>query len=148
LNALEEFQRPSLKSVCLWDCLAADTYQVTSRTIIKKRCDQTAVYDAPLFKVKGDGPHFLDSQRSCLTAAYIEEGGNVVRDLRANISKALDEMGKLTDPMFGNVAPDMKPSNWSSTCHRATMCGGHGTKNRILHTVGDPQPKGACRPRR
>src|SRR6201998_1463885 len=50
------------------------------------KVDQTAVYDAPLFKLKGGGPHFLDSQGSCWTAAYIQEGGNVVRDLRANIS--------------------------------------------------------------
>jgi Mn-containing catalase len=110
------------------------------------RMDQTAVYDAPLFKLKGGGPHFLDSQGSCWTAAYINEGGNVVRDLRANIAseagarqtyeslikacndegtkrtlthlltreithanmfmKALDSMDKLTDPMFGNIAPD------------------------------------------
>lgn len=48
--------------------------------------DQTPVYDAPIFKLKGVGPHFLDSQGVCWTAAYIQEGGNVVRDLRANIS--------------------------------------------------------------
>ena len=110
------------------------------------KIDQTSVYDAPLFKLKGGGPHFLDSQGSCWTAAYIQEGGNVVRDLRANISprpapgetyealikacedegarrrshhlshprnhprhmfmKALDEMGKLDDPYFGNIPPD------------------------------------------
>jgi len=50
------------------------------------RLDQTAVFDAPLFKIKGGGPHFLDSQGSCWTAAYINEGGNVVRDLRADIA--------------------------------------------------------------
>ena len=50
------------------------------------KIDQTGVYDAPLFKLKGGGPHFLDSQGSCWTAAYINEGGNVVRDLRANIA--------------------------------------------------------------
>jgi Mn-containing catalase len=54
--------------------------QHTSKT------DQTAVYDAPLFQIKGGGPHFLDSQGSCWTAAYINEGGNVARDLRADIS--------------------------------------------------------------
>jgi hypothetical protein len=32
------------------------------------------VHDAPLFKLKGGGPHFLDSQGSCWTAAYIQEG--------------------------------------------------------------------------
>jgi Mn-containing catalase len=50
------------------------------------KIDQTPVYDAPLFKLKGGGPHFLDSQGSAWTAAYINEGGNVVRDLRANIA--------------------------------------------------------------
>jgi Mn-containing catalase len=110
------------------------------------KMDQTQVYDAPLFKLKGGGPHFLDSQGSCWTAAYIQEGGNVVRDLRANISAeagarqtyealikacddegtiktlthlltreithakmfmtALDAIGKLDDPMFGNIPPD------------------------------------------
>jgi Mn-containing catalase len=110
------------------------------------KIDQEPVMNAPIFKIKGGGPHFLDSQGSCWTAAYIQEGGNVVRDLRANISaeagarqtyealikacddegtkktlhhlltreithaamfmKALDQMGKLDDPMFGNVPPD------------------------------------------
>ncbi len=108
--------------------------------------DQTDVYDAPLFQMKGGGPHFLDSQGCAWTASYIQEGGNVVRDLRANISseagarqtyeslmkrtndegtkaalhhlltreithanmfmKALDAMGKLDDPYFGNIPPD------------------------------------------
>jgi manganese catalase len=104
------------------------------------------IFTLRLFKIKGGGPHFLDSQGSCWTAAYIQEGGNVVRDLRANISaeagarqtyeslikacddegtkktlhhlltreithanmfmKALDQMGKLDDPFFGNIPPD------------------------------------------
>ncbi len=110
------------------------------------KIDQTDVYDAPLFKLKGGGPHFLDSQGSCWTASYIQEGGNVVRDLRADISaeagarqtyealikscddentkkvlvhlltreithanmfmKALESLGKLDDPFFGDVQPD------------------------------------------
>jgi Mn-containing catalase len=110
------------------------------------KIDQEAASKAPIFKIKGGGPHFLDSQGSCWTAAYIQEGGNVVRDLRANISaeagarqtyeslikacddegtkktlhhlltreithaamfmKALDQMGKLDDPMFGTIPPD------------------------------------------
>jgi len=110
------------------------------------KIDQESAMNAPIFKIKGGGPHFLDSQGSCWTAAYINEGGNVVRDLRANIAaeagarqtyeslikacddegtkktlhhlltreithasmfmKALDQMGKLDDPMFGNIPPD------------------------------------------
>ena len=50
------------------------------------KIDQTNVYEAPLFKMKGIGPHFIDSHGSAWTATYINEGGNVVRDLRANIA--------------------------------------------------------------
>ncbi|ACB93942.1 manganese catalase family protein [Beijerinckia indica] len=50
------------------------------------KIDQTAVHAAPLFSMKGIGPHFLDSQGAHWTASYINEGGNVVRDLRANIA--------------------------------------------------------------
>jgi Mn-containing catalase len=111
-----------------------------------KNVDQTEAFKSTLFAVRGQGPHFLDSQGSAWTANYINEGGNVVRDLRANIAaeagarqtyesliklapdegtketlvhlltreishakmfmKALDSMGKLTDPFFGNIQPD------------------------------------------
>lgn len=47
--------------------------------------DQTNVYDAPMFKMKGIGPHLVNSMGEAWTAAYVDEGGNVVRDLRANI---------------------------------------------------------------
>jgi len=50
------------------------------------KLDQTGVYDAPLFRIRGVGPHFVDSQGSAWTANYLNEGGNVVRDLRANIA--------------------------------------------------------------
>lgn len=111
-----------------------------------KGVDKVAAEESPLFKVRGKGPHFLDSQGVCWTASYINEGGHVVRDLRANIAaeggarqtyeelikastddgtkkalvhlltreishtkmfmKALESLGKLTDPFFGNVQPD------------------------------------------
>lgn len=111
-----------------------------------KNTDQTAAYKSTLFTVRGIGPHFLDSQGQAWTAAYLNEGGDVVRDLRANIAaeggarqtyeelikiatdegtkqtlvhlltrevshtrmfmKALDSLGKLTEPIFGNVQPD------------------------------------------
>jgi manganese catalase len=110
------------------------------------KIDQTNVYAAPLFAVKGIGPHLVDSQGSAWTAGYVNEGGNVVRDLRANIAaeagarqtyealikhcrdegtkkalhhlltreithanmfmKALDSMGRLTEPFFGTIQPD------------------------------------------
>ncbi|MBH8563119.1 manganese catalase family protein [Nostoc sp. CENA67] len=111
-----------------------------------KNTDQTEAYKSTLFAVRGIGPHFLDSQGNAWTAAYLNEGGDVVRDLRANIAaeagarqtyeeliklatdqgtketlvhlltreishtqmfmKALDSLGKLTDPFFGNIQPD------------------------------------------
>ncbi|KZL48324.1 MULTISPECIES: manganese catalase family protein [Cyanophyceae] len=111
-----------------------------------KNMDQTEAYKSTLFAVRGMGPHFLDSQGSAWTANYLNEGGDVVRDLRANIAaeagarqtyeeliklatdqgtkntlvhlltrevshtrmfmKALDSLGKLTEPFFGNIQPD------------------------------------------
>ena len=51
-----------------------------------KDVDQTPAYQSTLFAVRGMEPHFLDSQGSAWTATYIQEGGDVVRDLKANIS--------------------------------------------------------------
>ncbi len=111
-----------------------------------KNTDQTEAYKSTLFALRGIGPHFLNSQGQAWTASYLNEGGDVVRDLRANIAaegsarqtyeeliklgtdqgtkntllhlltrevshtqmfmKALDSLGKLTDPLFGNIQPD------------------------------------------
>ena len=111
-----------------------------------KNMDQTEAYKSTLFAVRGMGPHFVDSQGSAWTANYLNEGGDVVRDLRANLAaeagarqtyeeliklatdqgtkdtlvhlltreishtrmfmKALDSLGKLTEPFFGNIQPD------------------------------------------
>ncbi len=111
-----------------------------------KNVDQTEAYKSTLFAVRGVGPHLLDSQGNTWTASYVNEGGDVVRDLRADIAaeagarqtyeeliklatdegskqtlvhlltreishtqmfmKALDSLGKLTDPFFGNIQPD------------------------------------------
>ncbi len=102
--------------------------------------------ESPLFALRGKGPHFLDSCGSAWSATYINEGGSVVRDLRANLAaeagarqtyqalienctddgskkalvhlltrevahthmfmEALNSLGKLTDPFFGEIAPD------------------------------------------
>jgi Mn-containing catalase len=51
-----------------------------------QKLDQKDVYDAPLFRIRGMGPHFVDSQGQAWSAAYINEGGNVVRDLRSDIA--------------------------------------------------------------
>ncbi|QNT78625.1 manganese catalase family protein [Entomobacter blattae] len=50
------------------------------------KLDKEDIYDAPLFQMKGIGPHLFDSQGSAWTACYVQEGANVVRDLRANVS--------------------------------------------------------------
>lgn len=111
-----------------------------------KNVDQTDAFKSSLFAVRGMGPHFLDSQGNAWTATYLNEGGDVVRDLRANIAaeagarqtyeqliklcpdegtkealvhlltreishtkmfmEALNSMGKLDDPFFGNIQPD------------------------------------------
>jgi Mn-containing catalase len=111
-----------------------------------KNVDQTEAFKSSLFAVRGVGPHFLDSQGNAWTANYLNEGGDVVRDLRANIAaeagarqtyealiklatdegtketlvhlltreishtkmfmKALESLGKLDDPFFGNIKPD------------------------------------------
>jgi Mn-containing catalase len=42
--------------------------------------------ESPLFALRGKGPHFLDSFGSAWSASYINEGGDVVRDLRADIA--------------------------------------------------------------
>jgi Mn-containing catalase len=110
--------------------------------------EKTAVEaeQSPLFALRGRGPHFIDDAGISWTAAYINEGGDVVRDLRADIAAeagaretyevlldratdagtkkalhylltreiahtkmfmmALESLGKLTEPFFGNVKPD------------------------------------------
>ena len=120
--------------------------EMVGRMIELHTKNATASQDSPLFAVRGKGPHFLDSQGSAWTASYLNEGGDVVRDLRADIAaeagarqtyealinrapdegskkalvhlltreiahtnmfmKALESLGKLTDPFFGNVKPD------------------------------------------
>ena len=112
----------------------------------EKSAARDAAYKSTLFAVRGVGPHLVDSNGQAWTAAYVNEGGNVVRDLRADIAaeagarqtyealiklapdegskkaltflltreishaqmfmKALESLGKLTDPYFGNVRPD------------------------------------------
>ncbi|MBC7634848.1 MAG: manganese catalase family protein [Acetobacteraceae bacterium] len=149
------------------------------------KMDQTPVYDAPLFRMKGIGPHFLDSQGSCWTASYIQEGGNVVRDLRANISseagarqtyealinasddegtkttltylltrevthtnmfmKALAAMGKLDDPMFGNVPPD-ETVKLVFNLSQGEDARGPWNQEPDFDYIADPQPKGGFPP--
>jgi Mn-containing catalase len=78
------------------------------------KLDQTSIQDAPLFKLKGGSPHFLDSQGSCWTAAYIQEGGNVVRDLRANI--VAEAGARQTSSLLSKHATTRAPKRHSTTC--------------------------------
>jgi Mn-containing catalase len=45
-----------------------------------------AAYKSTLFAVRGVGPHLVDSQGQAWTSAYVNEGSDVVRDLRADIA--------------------------------------------------------------
>ena len=150
-----------------------------------KKLDQTDVYATPLFRLRGMGPHFVDSQGSAWTAAYINEGGNVVRDLRADIAaeagarqtyealikactdegskkaltflltreishtnmfmKALDSMGRLTDPNFGYVRPDETVDLYFNLSKDGAL-DGRGPWNREpdFKYDDDPAPRGTA----
>lgn len=66
--------------------------------------DQTAAYKSSLFSVRGMGPHFVDSNGVGWSAAYINEGGNVVRDLRSDI--AAEAGARQTYEALIKIAPD------------------------------------------
>jgi len=146
------------------------------------KLDQADVYASPLFRVRGMGPHFVDSQGSCWTAAYINEGGNVVRDLRANIAaeagarqtyealikactdegskktlthlltrevshtamfmQALDKLGKLTDPIFGNVEPDQTVNVYFNLSKNGKDERGPWNQEPMFTFEADPKPRG------
>jgi Mn-containing catalase len=154
------------------------------------KLDQTPVFDAPLFQIKGIGPHLVDSQGSTWTASYVQEGGNVVRDLRADISAeagarqtyealikrcddegtkkvlvhlltreithanmfmaALNQMGKLDDPMFGTIQPDETVNvvfNLSQgDDHRGPWNQGTIYNGQQIEYVADPRPQGGLPP--
>ncbi|MEB3181939.1 MAG: manganese catalase family protein [Nostocaceae cyanobacterium] len=80
-----------------------------------KNVDQTEAFKSTLFAVRGIGPHFLDSQGVAWTAAYLNEGGDVVRDLRANI--AAEAGARQTYEALIKLAPD------------------EGTKDTLVHLL-------------
>jgi Mn-containing catalase len=47
---------------------------------------QDRAYRSTLFAVRGPGPHLVDSKGAFWDARYVNEGGDVVRDLRADIA--------------------------------------------------------------
>lgn len=107
---------------------------------------QDKAYRSTLFAVRGPGPHLVDSKGTFWDARYVNEGGDVTRDLRADVSaeagalatyeallkltddegtrkalrflatrevahtkmfmEALNSIGKLTEPLFGDLEPD------------------------------------------
>lgn len=148
-----------------------------------KNVDQTEAFKSTLFAVRGVGPHFLDSQGSAWTANYLNEGGDIVRDLRANIAaeagarqtyeeliklatdegtkktlvhlltreishtkmfmKALDSLGKLDEPFFGNIQPDETVDlyfNLSSDGEKDSRAPWISDEN--FKYIADPKPQG------
>jgi Mn-containing catalase len=69
-----------------------------------KDTDQTEAYKSTLFSLRGIGPHFLDSQGNAWSAKYINEGGDVVRDLRCDI--AAEAGARQTYEELIKMAPD------------------------------------------
>jgi Mn-containing catalase len=80
-----------------------------------KNVDQTDAYKSTLFAVRGMGPHLLDSQGNAWSATYVNEGGDVVRDLRADI--AAEAGARQTYEALIKLAPD------------------EGTKNTLVHLL-------------
>jgi len=147
-----------------------------------KNVDQTEAYKSTLFAVRGVGPHLLDSQGQAWTAAYVNEGGEVVRDLRANIGaeagarqtyeeliklapdmgtkktlqflltreishtqmfmKALESLGKLTDPMLGNIPPDSTVDLYFNLSTNGKDERGPWNSEPTFKYIADPAPKG------
>jgi Mn-containing catalase len=153
-----------------------------------KNVDQTEAYKSSLFAVRGMGPHFLDSQGSAWTASYINEGGDVVRDLRANIAaeagarqtyesliklstdegtkrtlvhlltreishtkmfmKALESLGKLDDPFFGNVQPDETVDIYYNLSSNGKDERGPWNSDENFKYIAQPVPQGKAQPTR
>ena len=151
-----------------------------------RHVDQAEAYASPLFRIRGVGPHFVDSQGVAWTASYINEGGNVVRDLRANIAseagarqtyealikaapdegsrkalthlltrevshtamfmQALSKLGKLTDPIFGNVTPDETVDVYFNMSKNGMDERGPWNQEPRFRYEADPKPRGGMPP--
>ena len=144
--------------------------------------DQTSVHDAPLFKIKGGGPHFLgqllDSglypggwQRGSRSTREHFGGSRRPTDLRvadqglrrrgyqetlhhlltreithANMfMKALDAMGKLDDPFFGNIPPD-ETVKLVFNLSQDEDVRGPWNEEPDFEYIADPQPEGGLPP--
>ncbi len=147
---------------------------------------QAKAFESPLFRIRGVGPHFVDSQGQAWTAAYINEGGNVVRDLRADIAaeagarqtyealikvcedegskkalimlltrevshtamfmQALHKLGKLTDPLFGNIEPDQTVDLYFDLSKNGLDQRGPWNQEPRFRYEANPQPHGGLPP--
>jgi Mn-containing catalase len=147
-----------------------------------ERGGKDAAYKSTLFALRGVGPHLVDSCGQAWTAAYVNEGGNVVRDLRSDIAseagarqtyeallkiapdagskktlhflltrevshtdmfmKALDQLGKLTDPLFGTVKPDDTVKLYFNLSRNGKDQRGPWNQEPYFKFIADPQPEG------
>ncbi|MBV8401116.1 MAG: manganese catalase family protein [Acetobacteraceae bacterium] len=65
---------------------------------------QDRAYQSTLFAIRGHGPHLVDSKGTYWDGRYVQEGGHLVRDLRADIAA---EGGALnTYEVLLQMAPD------------------------------------------
>ena len=144
-----------------------------------------AAYKSTLFAVRGVGPHLVDSNGQAWTSAYVNEGGNVVRDLRADIAaeagarqtyealiklspdegskkaltflltreishtnmfmKALESLGKLTEPNFGYVKPDETVDLYFNLSKDGQLdARGPWNSEPAFKYVNDPTPQGSA----
>ena len=132
----------------------------------------------PLFALRCKGPHLLDEAGITWTASYINEGGDVVRDLRADIAAeagaietyeallahapdpetkkalhflltrevahtkmfmaALESVGKLTEPLFGNVKPDESVNVYFHLSANGAPVRGPWNKEPEFKFIADP----------
>lgn len=74
-----------------------------------QKADKDKAYASTLFAVRGVGPHLVDSRGQAWTGAYVNEGGNVVRDLRADI--AAEAGARQTYEALIKLAPDKGSKN-------------------------------------
>jgi Mn-containing catalase len=59
---------------------------IEQHTQSAKQNVQDAAYRSTLFSLRGAGPHLVDSKGLSWDGRYVNEGGHVIRDLRANVA--------------------------------------------------------------
>ena len=99
---------------------------------------QDRAYKSTLFAIRGPGPHLVDSKGSFWDSRYVNEGGDVVRDLRADIAA---EAGALaTYESLLKYAPD--DGTRDALRHLATREVSHTKMFMIalesMHKLSDP----------